>query len=384
MEWQNRLITLIRKVYKTESFIPLHIPSLDQSDQDAIQDVIKSKFVSSVGTTINEFEDKIASFTHNKFSIATVNGTSALHLALHTIGVKEKDLVITQALSFIATTNAILYCKAKPIFIDINRKTLGICPIKLNAFLEQKCSINPEGQCIHNLSQKKISAMVPVHVFGHMAHMDELLTISEKWNIPLIEDAAEALGSSYLGKPAGSWGKLGCFSFNGNKVLTTGGGGMVCTQDAALAKKCKHLSTTAKDPQALMSTHTEMGFNYRMPSLNAALGLGQIKKIEKILRSKKELTEIYKEFSLKNSVQFLDQPKNCHSNFWLNTIIVKDIEERDSFLDLCQENSIGARPIWKLLSEYEMNDSTIKNNLDNSQWASERLVSLPSSPIGLV
>ena len=375
MDFQTQnFINFVREIYQTEEFIPLHEPLFIGNEKKYLNDAIDSTFVSSVGEYVNRFEREFAAYVGTKFAVATVNGTAALHIALKVAGVSIDTEVITQALTFVATCNAITYCSASPVFVDVDLDTLGLSPVSLRKFLEENTS-QSNGQCVNKTSGKFISACVPMHTFGHPCRIDEIKEICSQYNISLVEDAAEALGSSYKNINLGSYGDLSAFSFNGNKIMTTGGGGMITTDDEELAKKCKYLTTTAKVPHKWEFHHDEIGYNYRMPNLNAALGCAQLENLEQFLKSKRALANKYQS-SFSNA---LKEPPNSKSNYWLNAIALKDKKEQKSFLEDTNSSGIMTRPIWRLMNELPMFSSCQKSDLTNSEQLSSIIVNIPSS-----
>lgn len=373
-------VNFIRNIYNTEAFIPLHEPRFQGNEKKYLNECIDSTFVSSVGKFVDEFEKEFASFVGSKYAIATVNGTSALHISLILADVKKEDEVITQPLTFIATCNAISYCDAKPVFIDVDLETMGMSPKSLEKFLVQNCEIK-ENKCINKSTGKTIKACVPMHTFGHPCKIEQIKKLCDKWNIALVEDAAESLGSYYKNKHTGTFGKLGAFSFNGNKIITSGGGGVIVTDDEALAKKAKHLTTTAKVPHPYEYVHDETGYNYRMPNLNAALLVAQLEQLEKFLDSKRDLAHKYKEFFEKHKIKFITEPENSSSNYWLQAIKLKDKKQRDEFLEFTNEKGVMTRPVWRLMNELEMFKDCQCSNLENAKHFEERIVNIPSSVI---
>ncbi len=371
----------VRDIYHTDNFIPLHEPRFLGNEKKYVLDTIESTFVSSVGAFVVEFEDKIQQFTGCQKAIATVNGTAALHVALLMAGVKQDDIVITQALTFIATCNALSYIGATPLFVDVSLKTLGLCPHALNTYLEEHAFIDDQGECRHRLSNQRISAVVPMHTFGHPVELDELLEVTQKWHLIVVEDAAESLGSYYKGQHTGTLGPISALSFNGNKVITTGGGGMVLCQDEQLGAKTKHITTTAKIPHPYEFYHDENGFNYRMPNLNAALGCAQMESLEGFLAKKRKLAQQYQEFFADSDVSFVVEPENTRSNYWLNAIICKDKAQRDLILDETNSNKVMTRPIWTLMTKLPMYQNALQGDLTNSLWLEERVVNIPSSVV---
>lgn len=375
------IVNFIRELYKTKEFIPLHEPRFRGKEKQYLNECIDSTFVSSVGAFVDRFEKDLAAYVGSKYAVATVNGTAALHISLLLAGVEKDDEVLTQPLTFIATCNAISYCGAKPIFVDVEQESLGMSPIHLKEFLEQNCSLE-NGKCLNSTTNKVIKACVPMHTFGHPCKIDEIAQICEEWNITLVEDAAESLGSFYKQKHTGRFGKIAAFSFNGNKIVTSGGGGAIVTDDEALAKKAKHLTTTAKIPHKWEYVHDMIGYNYRMPNLNAALLVAQLEQLDDFLRSKKEIAKKYEEFFTHfEEIEFLKAPKDADSNYWLNGILLKDEKTRDEFLKFSNEHGVMTRPIWKLMNELEMFKGAQKTILDNAESLAQRVVNIPSSAL---
>ena len=377
----KHIVEFVRDHYRTSDFIPLHAPIFDGNEKKYIADTIDSTFVSSVGEYVNEFERSIEGFTAAKKAVATTNGTSALHAALFSAGVSHQDIVITQALTFVATGNAILQLGAEPAFVDVSRKSLGMCPIALSDFLTENAILDGAGQCRLKESDKKVKAVVPMHTFGHPVEIDELLQVCHQWNLLMIEDAAESLGSYYKGQHTGTFGEYGILSFNGNKIITTGGGGMVLSQNTARAEHLKHITTTAKRPHSYEFYHDQHGFNYRMPNLNAAMGVAQMEKINDKLASKRLLAMKYASLFEDSDYEFISEPDYAKSNFWLNAIMCKDKQERDSFLKETNDSGIMTRPVWELMTHLPMFKSSMRGDLSVSQDLSSRLINLPSSPL---
>lgn len=372
------VVDFIRDIYQTSEFIPLHEPKFIGNEKAYVIDCIDSTFVSSVGKYVDRFEQMMSEYTGAKYAIATVNGTAALHIALKLVGVNLGDEVITQPLSFIATCNAISYCGAKPVFVDVDRDTLGLSAESLSAFLVANTTQTLAG-CINKITGRKISAVVPMHTFGHPCRIDEIAIICEEFNIPLIEDAAESLGSFYLGRHTGTFGKLAAFSFNGNKTITTGGGGMIITNDDALAKRAKHITTTAKQPHPYEFIHDEIGYNYRLPNINAALGCAQMETLPRFLESKRSIASAYAEFFSSSNFTFVAESSQARSNYWLNALILEDKLARDVFLKALNEAGVMSRPVWRLMNELTMFHDCQSSDLTNAKWLEERVVNIPSS-----
>ena len=377
----NKTISFIREIYKTENFIALHEPRFVGNEKKYLNECINSTFVSSVGKFVDKFEKKMANYLDSKYVIATSNGTAALHISLILADVKKDNEVITQPLNFVALCNSISYCGAKPIFVDVDRDTMGLSPNALSNFLEKNTTINKHKQCINNKTGRVIKACVPMHSYGHPCVIDKIKKICKKYYIFLIEDAAESIGSKYKNKYTGTFGKLGVISFNGNKIITAGGGGCIITNDRTLAKKAKHLSTTAKLSHKWDFKHDMIGYNYRMPNLNAALLLAQLENLNKFLASKRKLANQYKKFFKSLDYNFFKEPKNSKSNYWLNCIILKSKIQRDLFLKETNSKGIMTRPIWTLMNKLPMFKQSQSGNLKNAYWLSQRIVNLPSSTI---
>ncbi len=374
------VVDCIRSVYKTDSFIPLHEPRFLGNEKKYLNECIDSTFVSSVGKFVDEFEEKIASYTGAKYAVATSNGTSALHISLLLANVEQNDEVITQPLTFIATCNAISYCNASPVFIDVDKDTMGMSPVALEIFLKENAEVKNQ-QCVNKSTGKIIKACIPMHTFGHPCRIEEIQKICKEWHIVLVEDSAESLGSFYRGQHTGTFGELGVISFNGNKIITSGGGGCILTNNEDLAKKAKHITTTAKEPHKWEYTHDMVGYNYRMPNLNAALIVAQLEQLDGFLKSKRSLAKIYKKFFQNGDIHFVTDPENAKSNYWLNSIVLKSKDQRDLFLDETNSKGIMTRPIWVLMNKLPMFEKAQCGDLTNSEWLEERVVNIPSSVI---
>ena len=374
------VIQFIQNIYKTTEFIPLHEPRFIGNEKKYLNECIDSTFVSSVGKFVDEFEEKIADYVGAKFAVATSNGTSALHISLLLANVKENNEVITQPLTFVATCNAISYCGATPIFIDVDKDTMGLSPSALHEFLEKNTYIKNQ-QCINNKTGKVIKACVPMHTFGQPCRIDEIKDICDRYYINLIEDAAESLGSFYKNKHTGTFGQMGVMSFNGNKIITAGGGGCIITNNEVLAKKAKHLTTTAKVPHKWNFNHDMVGYNYRMPNLNAALLVAQLENLDNFIHSKRKLAGMYEEFFNSVDCAFVKEPIEGVSNYWLNSILLKNKQQRNEFLDETNSNSVMTRPIWTLMNKLPMFEHAQCGDLTNSEWLEERVVNIPSSVI---
>tara|TARA_B110000444_G_scaffold146817_1_gene137255 strand:- start:9838 stop:10977 length:1140 start_codon:yes stop_codon:yes gene_type:complete len=373
-------IKFIQEIYKSNKFIPLHEPRFFGNEKKYINECIDSTFVSSVGKYVDLFEENIAEYTGAKYAVATSNGTSALHIGLLLAGVDKNHEVITQSLTFVATCNAISYCGAQPIFIDVDKNTIGLSPSALKCFLKDNTTIKDK-QCINNGSGKIIKACVPMHTFGHPCKIDEIKEICDKNHIFLIEDAAESVGSKYKDKHTGTFGQLGVMSFNGNKIITAGGGGCIITNDKVLAEKAKHLSTTAKVAHKWDFNHDMVGYNYRMPNINAALLVAQLENLNIFLKRKRELANIYEKFFKTQGYTFFKEPSQSKSNYWLNTLLLENKTKRDKFLEETNSNNVMTRPIWIMMHKLPMFEHAQCGDLSNSIWLNDRVVNIPSSVV---
>lgn len=373
------VINFIQETFKTQEFISLHEPRFKGNEKKYLNECIESTFVSSIGKFVDEFEEKIAQYTGSKYAVATVNGTSALHAALMIANVENNDEVITQSLSFVATCNAIHYCGARPIFVDVDKDTMGLSPSALKEFLENNTSVKNQN-CINNTTGKVIKACIPMHTFGHPCRISEIRDICDQYNIILIEDAAESIGSFHKSKHTGTFGQIGVISFNGNKIITSGGGGCIITDNQKLASNAKHLTTTAKLPHKWEFNHDMVGYNYRMPNLNAALLVAQLENLDNLLEDKRNLAQKYEEFFQDTDYVFFREPEECKSNYWLNSLILKNKLERDKFLDATNSSNVMTRPIWTLMNRLPMFNKAQAGSLKNSKWLEKRVVNIPSSP----
>lgn len=370
-------ISLAKELFGDE-FIPLHRPVFRGNERKYLVDCIDSNFVSSVGEKVTEFEQKVAKFTGSKYAIATVNGTAALHIAIELAGVKPGDEVISQALTFIATCNAISYAGAKPLFVDVDIDTMGLSPEALKRFLEENAEKRATGT-FNKTSGKRISACVPMHTFGLPCRIAEITHICADWDIALIEDAAESLGSYVDRRHTGTFASMATLSFNGNKIITTGGGGMIITDNLELAERAKHITTTAKVPHPYEFVHDEVGYNYRMPNLNAALGCAQMERLDEFLTIKGQLASQWDAFFDQNDVRFVRAIDGSKANHWLNAIVLDSKDDRDRFLKVTNDNGVMTRPIWTLMSKLPMFKDCQSDGLENSLWLEDRVVNIPSS-----
>jgi len=316
--------------------------------------------------------------TQTQKAVAVVNGTAGIQVALRLVGVKSGDEVLTQALTFVATANAIAYQNATPVFLDVDLDTMGLSPKAVAKFLEEFGDLREDG-CYNRKSGKKISACVPMHTFGFPVHLDELIAICNAWKIPIVEDAAESLGSEYKGKPTGSLGKVGVFSFNGNKIVTSGGGGAIVTNDISIGEKGKYLTTTAKIPHPYEYVHDEMGYNFRMPNLNAALACAQLEQLDGFLENKRKLAKEYQSFFAVNGIKFRTETPETKANYWLVCVELENKIERDLFLETTNANRVMTRPIWQLMYRLPMYANCQRDENVNAEFLEERIVNIPSS-----
>jgi perosamine synthetase len=374
----SEVIKFIKKTYNTNEFIPLHEPRFIGSEKKYLNECIDSTFVSSVGKFVDDFEKKISCYVNAKYAVATTNGTSALHISLILADVDENDEVITQPITFVATCNAISYCKASPIFIDVDKDTMSLSPKALKLFLEKNTTIKNK-QCINKKTKKIIKACIPMHSYGHPCKVDKIKKICDDYHIFVIEDSAESLGSFYKKKHTGTFGQLGIFSFNGNKIITSGGGGCIITDDRLLAEKARHLTTTSKIPHKWDFNHDMIGYNYRMPNINAALLVAQLENLDNFILNKRSLAKKYNVFFKNLDYLFFKEPKYSKSNYWLNSIILKNKTQRDKFLKQTNSNGVMTRPIWILMNRLNMFKEAQCGDLSNSEWLYDRVVNIPSS-----
>lgn len=372
------LIRFIREQYQTSDFVPLHAPVFRGQEAAYVLETVNSTFVSSVGAFVDKFERDIASYTGAPRAVATVNGTAALHMALLLVGVGQDDLVITQSLTFVASCNAIAYCGAEAILLDVDRSTLGLSPEAVEAWLHENAFVDDDGACRTKADSRCIRACLPMHTFGHPVRLDELASVCERWNVTLVEDAAEALGSLYKGRHAGTFGRLGALSFNGNKIVTTGGGGMILT-DEVLGRRAKHLTTTAKQPHPYEFVHDEIGYNYRLPNINAALGCAQLESLDRFVEAKRALAARYAQHLANGPVEFVREPEHCRSNYWLNAVLCADRGQRNALLKETNAHKVMTRPIWTLMNRLPMYRTHRRGPLENAEWLEKRVVNLPSS-----
>lgn len=374
---QQAFVDFARSIFGP-GFVTLHRPVFEGNEKQYLIDCIDSNFVSSVGARVTEFEQQLAAFTGTRFAVATVNGTAALHVALQLAGVKRDDEVISQALTFIATCNALSYAGVHPVFVDVDRDTMGMSPFALRCFLEQNAEMR-DGIAWNKTSGRRIAACVPMHTFGLPCRIEEIAALCDEWGIALVEDAAESLGSYVGNRHTGTFGRLSTLSFNGNKVITTGGGGMIITNDEAIAKRAKHITTTAKVPHPYEFVHDEVGYNYRLPNLNAALGCAQMERLQEMLNIKADLARRYGDFFAGLDIEFARARAGTTANHWLNAVVLASAAERDAFLSFTNANQVMTRPVWRLMTHLSMFSHCQHDGLENSRWLEERVVNLPSS-----
>jgi aminotransferase in exopolysaccharide biosynthesis len=374
----DQIVQIIKDEFATDKFIPLHEPYFGGNEKKYLEECIDSTFVSSVGPFVDLFEQRIAEITETKKGVAVVNGTAGLQVALRLVGVQANDEVLTQALTFIATANAINYNQAKPVFIDVDRDTMGLSPSALNAFLEEFGELR-EGSTFNKKTGKRIGACVVMHTFGFPARIEELVAICDAWKIPLVEDAAESLGSTVNGKALGGFGQVGVLSFNGNKIITSGGGGAIVSNDVELAIKAKYLTTTAKVPHPYEYVHDELGYNFRMPNINAALICAQLEQLDFFLKKKRELALAYKSRFDQLGVNFRWELPNTQPNYWLMCVELENLDERNLFLKESNNSNVMTRPIWQLMNKLPMYKECQHDGLENSLYLEDRIVNIPSS-----
>lgn len=375
----QRLIGFVQDQYRTHDSIPLHGPVFAGREREYVVDCIDSTFVSSVGQYVGLFEHEICEYTRSTGAVATVNGTAALHIALMLVGVQRGDRVITQPLTFIGTVNAISYCGAQPVFVDVDRRTLGMSPKALSDWLDANAFIDAVGVCRMRDGRDAIRACLPMHTFGHPCDIDALVDVCERWKIKLVEDAAESMGSLYKQQHTGTFGDIGTLSFNGNKILTTGGGGMILCREPEVAAHAKHLTTTAKRPHAFEFMHDELGYNYRMPNINAALGVAQLEQLEGFIAAKRALADGYAALLAGSEWEFFVEAEQRRSNYWLNALICENRDARDALLEATNSRGVGTRPVWTLMHHMPMYKDCVRGDVSNAEFLESRIVNLPSS-----
>lgn len=373
------IVAFIHHHFGTDDFVPLSAPKFIGNEKKYLNECIESTFVSSVGPFVDRFEREMTRYTGARKAVVCDNGTNALHMAMLLVGVERGDEVLTQALTFVATCNAISYIGAYPVFIDVDKCTMGLSPDALRNWLESHAEIK-NGQCYNKHSSRRIKACVPMHTFGHPVRIKEIATICREYHLELVEDAAESVGSTYKGIHTGTFGKVGVISFNGNKTITTGGGGMLLFMDEELGKLAKHLTTQAKEPHRWEFRHDHVGYNYRMPNINAALGCAQLENLDTFIANKRETAQAYEEFFKEiPDIAFFTEPEDCRSNYWLNAVILKDKESREEFLQYTNDHGVMTRPIWELMNRLPMFKKCEHDGLKNTIWLADRVVNIPSS-----
>lgn len=375
----SKTIGFIKEVFGNQEFTPLAVPVFAGNEKKYMEECIDTTFVSSVGKFVDRFENDMAAYAGCKKAVVCVSGTNALHMSMMLVGVERDDEVLTQALTFIATCNAISYIGAHPVFIDVDKSTMGLSPDALKEWLVKNAEIK-NGQCYNKNSGRRVKACVPMHTFGHPVRIVEIANLCEEYHIELVEDAAESIGSLYKGKHTGTFGKVGAISFNGNKTITTGGGGMMLFNDEVLAAHAKHLTTQAKVPHRWEFRHDHVGYNYRMPNINAALGCAQLENLDKFIASKRQLALEYSEyFKHVDDIQFFIEPEDTFSNYWLQAVILKDKATQHEFLQETNDNGLMTRPIWELMNRLPMFEHCENDGLENTIWFADRVVNIPSS-----
>lgn len=374
----KNVISFIKELYGQEN-IPLSVPRFVGNEKKYLNECIDTTFVSSVGQFVDRFEKDMAAYTGAKRAVVCVSGTNALHMAMMLAGVERDDEVLTQALTFIATCNAISYIGAHPVFIDVDKRTMGLSPDAVKEWLVNNSEFK-NGQCYNKNTGRRIKACVPMHTFGHPVRIEELSEVCKEYHLELIEDAAESIGSRYKGTHTGLFGKVGALSFNGNKTITTGGGGMLLFMDEEIGALAKHLTTQAKVPHRWEFKHDHIGYNYRMPNINAALGCAQLEHLDEFITDKRETAKAYAEFFKNNDgMDFFTEPENCFSNYWLNVVILPDQDRQLEFLQETNDNGVMTRPIWELMNHLPMFEHCQHDDLKNTIWFADRVVNIPSS-----
>ena len=398
-------IDFIKSIYGNREFTPLAVPVFGGNEKAYLNECIDTTFVSSVGKFVDRFEEDMARYTRAKKAVVCVSGTNALHLSLMLSGVEQNDEVLTQALTFIATCNALSYIGAHPVFIDVDKNTMGLSPDAMKEWLIKNAEVRENKNisktdilshsdyatpqysleqdtkaCYNKNTGRRIKACVPMHTFGHPVRIEEIAALCEEWHIELVEDAAESIGSFYKGQHTGTFGRIGAISFNGNKTITTGGGGMLLFNDEELGKYAKHITTQAKVPHRWEFRHDHIGYNYRMPNINAALGCAQLENLDKYVASKRKVAAEYIEF-FKNvdGIDFFVEPDNTFSNYWLSAVVLKDKEAQLDFLQQTNDNKVMTRPIWELMNRLPMFENCENDGLENTIWFADRVVNIPSS-----
>lgn len=395
--YQN-VISFIKELYGNQEFTPLAVPKFIGNEKKYLNECIDTTFVSSVGKFVDRFEEDMAAYTGAKRAVVCVSGTNALHMSLMLVGVKRDDEVLTQALTFIATCNALGYIGAHPVFIDVDKSTMGLSPDAMKEWLQKNAEVRKntrineldksynfayqedEYACYNKNTGRRIKACVPMHTFGHPVRIEEIAALCKEWHIELVEDAAESIGSKYKGQHTGTFGKVGAISFNGNKTITTGGGGMLLFNDEEMGAYAKHITTQAKIPHRWEFRHDHIGYNYRMPNINAALGCAQLEHLDDYIADKRETAKAYAEyFKDVDGIDFFTEPENAFSNYWLNVVILPDHDKQLEFLQETNDNGVMTRPIWELMNRLPMFENCQHDSLENTIWFADRVVNIPSS-----
>ena len=374
-----KVVNFIHELYGTKDLVPLSVPRFIGNEKKYLEECIDTTFVSSVGKFVDRFEGEIAKYTGAKKAVVCVSGTNALHMSLLLCGVQCDDEVLTQALTFIATCNALSYIGAHPVFIDVDKSTMGLSPDAMKEWLVKNAEIK-NNKCYNKNTGRRIKACIPMHTFGHPVRIEELAQLCDEYHLELVEGAAESIGSKYRNRHTGTFGKVSAISFNGNKTITTGGGGMMLFQDEELGKLAKHITTQAKVPHRWEFVHDQIGYNYRMPNINAALGCAQLEYLDEFIARKREVAKEYAVFFQKiNDIDFFEEPENCFSNYWLNAVILKDKSAQLEFLKYTNDNGIMTRPVWELMNRLPMYKNCENDGLKNTIWFADRVVNIPSS-----
>lgn len=395
--YQN-VIRIIKDLYNNQEFVPLAVPKFIGNEKKYLNECIDTTFVSSVGQFVDRFEKDMATYTGAKRAVVCVSGTNALHMSLMLVGVKRDDEVLTQALTFIATCNALSYIGAHPVFLDVDRSTMGLSPDAMKEWLQKNAEVRKntrineldkshdfafqedELACYNKNTGRRIKACVPMHTFGHPVRIEEIAALCKEWHIELVEDAAESIGSKYKGIHTGLFGKVGALSFNGNKTITTGGGGMMLFNDEELGAYAKHITTQAKIPHRWEFRHDHIGYNYRMPNINAALGCAQLEHLDEYIADKRATAAAYAEyFKNVDGIDFFVEPENSFSNYWLNVVILPDHDKQLEFLQETNDNGVMTRPIWELMNRLPMFENCENDGLENTIFFADRVVNIPSS-----
>lgn len=375
----SEVVRFIHRMYGADEFVPLSVPKFVGNEKKYLEECINTTFVSSVGKFVDRFEEDMACYTGAKKAVVCVSGTNALHMSLMLVGVERDDEVLTQALTFIATCNALSYIGAYPVFVDVDRSTMGLSPDAMKEWLVKNAEFR-NGQCYNRNTGRRVKACVPMHTFGHPVRIDEIAAICAEYHIELVEDAAESIGSKFKGQHTGTFGKVSAISFNGNKTITTGGGGMMLFQDEELGRLAKHITTQAKIPHRWEFRHDHIGYNYRMPNINAALGCAQLENLDRYIESKRQVAAEYEAFfRTVPDMEFFVDSENTFSNYWLNAVILKDKESQLGFLQQTNDNGVMTRPIWELMNRLPMFEKCENDGLKNTVWFADRVVNIPSS-----